>query len=496
MQTALSSYAESLEHGLLLEKDGALIAEQQGGSGHGATEVQYRLHATRLKCLIHAIKRNPVERDAAELEALRLVEKYWYTNSPPETNGDVRDRAWNVLTDVVDAMIQCRSEYSCFHRSVYRHAQALLWAPLVCDPSQAEGSFGDVPGHRAYKLRGLNSGSAVESASSVIGSLFDRRRAQLCAVWVTQGAAEAFEQINVSVRKYDCLRGKYIAAYLETLELGHNKNDLETFWRWVASTSRDLPSFVYITAGDASRPGLDKLKKHHTNDCLITSSRPLAFRHFLADVKRRANAALASVIHHEVNNLKASSKVSESHLKQVYSCFLRLNCEPDVLHKTRVRNSCGVKPIVDCLQTVYSRFVPAEEQRPKDEQQQQQQQTLTDWSEDAQQTRMIDLALDKCRELFPSLTNTFLSTRKTAPTKKKRGAPDDGDSKVQQQVFRVSVPEGLTEGDAFLTEIMVGETKKRLRLTVPKGGATTLRFTLEVPKSEEGPPTKQQKTAM
>ena len=106
MQTALSSYAESLEHGLLLEKDGALIAEQQGGSGHGATEVQYRLHATRLKCLIHAIKRNPVERDAAELEALRLVEKYWYTNSPPETNGDVRDRSWNVLRDVVDAMIQ------------------------------------------------------------------------------------------------------------------------------------------------------------------------------------------------------------------------------------------------------------------------------------------------------------------------------------------------------------------------------------------------------
>lgn len=485
MQTSLQSYSTSLEHGLLLEKDGSLIAEQQGGSGHGATEVQYRLHAARLKCLIYALKRSPTERDAAEQEALRLVEKFWYTKSPPDCTGSVRDRVWDVLLDVVDAMIQCRSEYSCFHRSVYRHAQALLWAPVVSDPSQPEGSFGVVPGSRAYKLRGLNSGSAVESASSVIGSLFDRRRGQLCAVWVTQGAAEAFEQINVTVRKYDSLRGKYIAAYLEMLEVGHRKNDLETFWRWVAASPRDLPSHMQMSVGGASKGKL------HTNDSLLLPSRSLACHRILADVKRSTNAALASVILHEVQNLKTNAKVNEGHLKQVYSCFLRLNCEPSNLHKTRVRKGSSVRPIVDALLAVYTQLVPREEQQQK-----QQQDPMGDWSLDAQQTRTLDLALGKCRELFPSLSNTFLSSRKTAAPKKKRASPNESDATTTQQVFRVSVPEGLAEGDTFLTEIMVGETKKRLRLTVPKGGATTLRFTLAVPrKQDEGSPTKQQKTA-
>eukprot|EP00977_Amphora_coffeiformis_P014319 scaffold3967_cov179-Amphora_coffeaeformis.AAC.1 len=486
MNIAIQSYSKSLEHGLLLEKDGALIAEQQGGSGHGATEVQYRLHATRLKCLINALKRNPSEREVAEQEALRLIEQDWYTKSVPHITGNVRDRTWNVLMDVVDAMIQCRSEYSCFHRSVYRHAQALLWAPIVCDPSQPEGSFGVVPGSRAYKLRGLNSGSAIESASSVIGSLFDRRRAQLCAVWVTQGASEAFEQINVSVRKYDALRGKYIAAYLETLELGHRKNDLETFWRWLSSSTRDLPSYMQITC-QPSPPGFNN-RKNHMNDCLLVLSRPYACHHFLADVKRRTNAAMASVILHETQNHKANAKVTDSHLKQAYSCFLRLNCDSTELHRTRVRKASSVKPIIDALVAAYVQLVPKEEQREK-----QQQNMLGDWSFDAQQNRMLDLAMEKCHELFPTLSNTFLSSRKTTGPKKKRGAP--GESETQQQVFRVSVPEGLAEGDTFLTEITVGETKKRLRLTVPKGGATTLRFTLDVPKADEGRPAKQQKTA-
>ena len=485
MKIAIHSYSKSLEHGLLLEKDGALIAEQQGGSGHGATEVQYRLHATRLKCLISALKRNPTERDAAEQEALRLVEQDWYTKSPPDITGDVRYRTWNVLTDVVDAMIQCRSEYSCFHRSVYRHAQALLWAPIICDPSQQEGSFGVVPGSRAYKLRGLNSGSAVESASSVIGSLFDRRRSQLCAVWVTQGASEAFEQINVSVRKYDALRGKYVAAYLETLELGRRKNDLETFWRWLSSSTRDLPSYMQITCLPTP-PGFNN-RKNHMNDCLLVPSRPFVFHHFLADVKRRTNAAMAAVILHETQNHKTNTKITDSHLKQAYSCFLRLNCDSTELHRTRVRKSSYVKPIIDALVIAYTQLVSIEEQREK-----QQQDILGDWSLDAQQNRMIELALEKCRELFPTLSNTFLSSKKAAGPKKKRGAP--GESENQEQVFRVSVPEGLAEGDTFLTEITVGETKKRLRLTVPKGGATTLRFTLTVPKTDEVRPAKQQKT--
>ena len=485
MRHALQAYADSFEHGLKLEKEGVLGAEQQGGSSHGATEVQYRLHATRLKCLINALKHNEQERDAAEAECLRLVEKHFWSKSPPDPTGTVRDRAWNVLTDLVDALIQCRVDYSCYHRSVFRHAQALLWAPLVNDPTQSEGSFGEVPGSRANKLRGLNSGGALESAASVIGSLFDRRRAQLCAVWMTQGSAEAFEQINVTVRKYDSLRGKYIAAYLDILQAGHRKNEIETFWRWVSASSRDLPSYMQMTAGNSNQLGAEK-GKSHTNDYLLLTARPFAFHHMLADVKRRTNAALAAVILHEVQNLKATSKVTEGHLKQIYSCYLRLNCEAADLHKSRIRKLSSVKPIVDGLVYIYTQLATEEElrKRPKH--------IMGDWSMDSQQTRTLDLALEKCRELFPTLNNNFLSSKKTNVSKKRRGASSEPEAPTQQ-VFRVNVPEGMSEGETFLTDIMVGETKKRIRLTVPQGGATTLRFTLSVPKESEGPPNKQQK---
>jgi hypothetical protein len=470
MQTALEAYSKSLEIGLQLQKAGDLVVDQQGGSGHGVTEVLYRLHATRLKCLISALLRNQSERGAAEMEALRLTELFWFTKTPADTSDDVRSRMWNVLTDVVDAMHQCRSDFSCFHRSVYRHAQALMWAPIVYDPSQPEGSFGTVPQSQAFKLRGFGSGGAVESAASIISGLFDRRRAQLCAAWLTQPSPVPFEQINISFRKYDSLRGKYIAAYLECLELCHNKNDLETFWRWVASTLRDLPSYFYSTAGHDSGLRSD-VRKNHTSESLVIPSRPVTFFHFLTDVKRRTNAAMSSVLLHEVQKLKMAGKVSENHLKQAYSCFLRLNCEVSHLRKLRR----GAKPVVDALLAVYAKLIPAEEQRTKQET------TSGDWSGEAHFLRTITAALEKCRELFPSLSGSFLSSKKV--TKKKRPAP----ANETQQVFRVSIPEGLSAGDTFLTEIVMGETKKRIRLTVPAGDATTLRFSLTVPgkKNEE-----------
>jgi hypothetical protein len=124
---------------------------------------------------------------------------------------------------------------------------------------------------------------------------------------------------------------------------------------------------------------------------------------------------------------------------------------------------------VDALLAVYTQLTPAEELRTK------QQTTSGDWSEEAHILRNITAALEKCRELFPSLSGSYLSSKKV--NKKKRPAP----ANETQQIFRVSIPEGLSAGDTFLTEIVMGETKKRIRLTVPAGEATTLRFTLTVP---------------
>jgi hypothetical protein len=243
MLSALKSYSESLSQAQGNENDGTLVVEQQGGSSHGAIEALYRLHATRLKCLISAVQYGDKERDLAEAEALRLTEPFPYSEqgvTEAEITA-VRDRVWDVAADVVNAMVHCRTRHSFFHRSVYRHAQALMWAPILCDPAAAkkDGSFGDVPAVKALKMRGLNSESAVESAVGVMRTLFDKKRVQLCAVWVTSAGSEsAFQRINMEVRKYDALRGKYISAFISCLQICNRKDDLENFLRqcWHEST--------------------------------------------------------------------------------------------------------------------------------------------------------------------------------------------------------------------------------------------------------------------
>jgi hypothetical protein len=121
MGKALCSYSLSLHEAKELEKANELIAEGRGGSTHGSCEVVYRLHASRLKCLIAAVSRMENERGVAELEALRLTECYWHIHPGQPSDGQVasiRDRAWNVLVDVVSALAQCRLEFPFFHRSV------------------------------------------------------------------------------------------------------------------------------------------------------------------------------------------------------------------------------------------------------------------------------------------------------------------------------------------------------------------------------------------
>ena len=132
--------------------------------------------------MLRAVRKNKDERHLAEIEALRLTEVYWYEESNDVYAGrkeeDVRERIWVVLADIVECMVYCRREQPFFHRSVYRHAQALLWAPLFHDPNGAvkKGSSAVVPAHKSYKLRGLNSGSCASSAEAIINSLFDKKR--------------------------------------------------------------------------------------------------------------------------------------------------------------------------------------------------------------------------------------------------------------------------------------------------------------------------------
>lgn len=180
MKQALGDYATSFKEAKDIHDEGGFTDIEAGGSSQGVTEVFYRLHASRLKCLLVAVSQREEEQDEAELEALSLTTMYWYLSPPADSaSGNTRDRVWVVLADIVSALAQCRIEQPYFHRSVYRHAQALMWAPVFYDPVAgiADGSLGFVPATKSHLLRGLNSTTAcVDSAEVVIHPLFEKKR--------------------------------------------------------------------------------------------------------------------------------------------------------------------------------------------------------------------------------------------------------------------------------------------------------------------------------
>jgi hypothetical protein len=485
MAKALKAYAASIVEEKEAEEGGQYVPDANGGSGHGSAEAIYRLHASRLKCLIAAVDREEDEREQAEHEALRLTECHWF--SDPEGGEDglsVRDRVWRVLVDVVAALARCRLDHTYFHRSVYRHAQALMWSPVLYDPvgERANGSLGTVSATWAFKIRGLNyATNAASSADVVISSLFEKKRSQLCAVWVTSnGSANVFQTINSSVRKFDSLRGKYISAYLESLRLCGRKKEIETFLRWTSSCTRDLPSYFAASALAAGgRP-----RHPHTHDSLLVRSRSLSSYHLLTNVKRQANSALAGVIVKELKKAfadkKLDTKQAENQLKLAYACFLRLNCEPSDLMKTRAwkyQRSNGVKDVVDALTAAF--LAVSSDQGLSGER--------SDWSGESQLSGLLESALKKCKELFPSLSGNFFSIKRSPMKRRKSGQgggkSTDSDSKVSFE-FEVAVPTGLAEGDSFVTSIQVRETVKQVRLTVPHGAPENLRFILQIPADE------------
>lgn len=518
MSLALESYSVAYWQAKSIEDEGGFIVDQSGGSAHGSTEVLYRLLASRLKCLIEAVSRESSELAQAEAEALRITEKYWFQQAGKSSGLDRRDRVWNVLADVVTGLAQCRLNHAYFHRSVYRHAQALMWAPVLYAPSNAaDGSLGTVPATRSYQVRGLNNSThAANSAEVIMSSLFDKRRSgqscldpqtaalrissllsfitlltflrsQLCAVWVTTtSSCSPFQILNNSTRKYDSLRGKYISAYLECLRLCRRRSELETFLKWTSTTRRDLPSFFQASA----RNGGAAPAKPHTHDCLLHTDQTLSQQCFLISVKRQTNSAFADVLLGEIKRIGSCSdenkKSMENLLKYAYACFLRVHCTMDDLRKSKAWRY-GQNVVLE-VEAVCQAYLSLGDTMTSPS-------NMNGWSGSARKAAIFGAALEKCRLLFPSLSGSFF-LRKT-PAKGKKGGESDANDGMASRLkkrksngegapasnvsFDVLVPKSLSHGDTFFTVVKIGETNQKVKLTVPKGNPSTLRFTLKVP---------------
>jgi hypothetical protein len=317
-------------------------------------------------------------------------------------------------------------------------------------------------------------------------SSFHFVRPQLCAVWVTTTSSSSpFQTLNTSIRKYDSLRGKYISAYIESLRLCRRRAELETFLKWAASSNRDLPSYFHATARHVD--GRAPIKSHN-HDNLLVQDGSISSMDFLSSIKRLANSSVADVVLQDISDSRKSpdgEKAIETNLKSAYTCFLRLNCSPGEVIKSR-KWKYGSLTEVAALCQAY--LALGEENKMQTD-------TL-DWSGGGQKSAVLSTAVEKCRLLFPSVSGSFFSRQGLIKSKKpdnleqskpksnasgKRKAPIGA---TESASFSVTVPENLVEGNSFLTKVKVGGQTKKVKLTVPAGNPTTLRFVLLVPSEE------------
>jgi|Transcript_21982 hypothetical protein len=154
-------------------------------------------------------------------------------------------------------------------------------------------------------------------------SLFDKKRAQLCATWMSSRSHRAFEELNTSEKKFDSVRLKYISARIELLRVCRDHVSLETFFSWANACPPDLPSLYFVTALDSAAS-----RQNHFRQNLLED------RGFLRHVKRLCTMAIADVVLYQLRNAKGKEEASDEIqntvlngiLKRAYSCFLKLNC--------------------------------------------------------------------------------------------------------------------------------------------------------------------------
>lgn len=283
--------------------------------------------------LLYAIYQASKNRHCFEAEALHLVSRNWFAEPVTENEEELnwkygsRDRRWEVLVDIVSALVFCRKEKALFHRSVFRHAQAILWAPVVYSPDVKTYPLFTAPEDAVAQTNTLSNifrcGIHVNAAKIVMDSLFDKKRAQLCATWMSSRSHRAFEELNTSEKKFDSVRLKYISARIELLRVCRDHVSLETFFSWANACPPDLPSLYFVTALDSAAS-----RQNHFRQNLLED------RGFLRHVKRLCTMAIADVVLYQLRNAKGKEEASDEIqntvlngiLKRAYSCFLKLNC--------------------------------------------------------------------------------------------------------------------------------------------------------------------------
>lgn len=480
MIKSLHNYATSWQEAMAFDETVGINDTDEGGSSHGKLEAFYRLHATRLKILINAIKYSSKYRQRAQEEGLRLTKEHWYGDKPEgfdEGNIPLREKIWQVLENIVAAMAQCRIDSPYFHRSVYRHAQAICLAPMVLDLSDFSDkrSLETLPSHKSCGLRGCNSNMpCVESAAGIMSVLFDKKRTHICNVWITTTSNSPFEVINSSIRKFNALQTKYLRAYVDCLRLCKKRSILETLSSWTRNLKRDFTGYYYVSAcSDGKQPTIPSFK-----DSLLDGVGPTWF------AKSYINEALASCLKEDLIATYSSDTSADvrQYTEGIYECFTRMNVTAEKMIEIISDKSLTKFPEeVNALIVAYQ--VTENNQQAKDLDQ------LSLFTEAVAKFRCIYSKQSNLKLQKPSkrkgrqLTHNGL-TQTSNPKKSKPDGTEEVRSQIEtiKKYFTVNVPDGLIAGSTFAATIRYGETTKKVKLKVPSNNSKRLRFQLDVPK--------------
>ncbi len=315
-----------------------------------------------------------------------------------------------------------------------------------------------------------------------------------------------FQALNSSARKYDSVRGKYISAYIDSLQLSQNTNQLEVLLQWTSSCRRDLPSYFQASA---SAKGLHP-EQPHTRDNLLVKGHSLASYGFLRTVKRQANSAIAKILLQELSLSPSSStarsnqdaKATDTRTRTAYACFLRLNCTIEELERSNAWKY-GKVPEAEAVCQTFLALEDSNNDVAEDAF------AVNDWSGGSRKSKVLRKAIAKFREMFPTITGNYY-TKKAASKPRKPKSTDsdklltspprnnpsgkrkqdlvaataDDAASRRRMSFTVSVPQELKAGDLFHTTVKVREQYKKVTLTVPSGDPQTLKFSLEIPETE------------
>jgi hypothetical protein len=104
MSESIISYSKAFTDAKKAEQSsGGRDKSHTGGSSHGSLECLYRLHASRFKVLMSAVRRSPSECELAEGESLRISSSVWFDKSNESSSViGVRGKIWDTLADCVD----------------------------------------------------------------------------------------------------------------------------------------------------------------------------------------------------------------------------------------------------------------------------------------------------------------------------------------------------------------------------------------------------------